>query len=108
MESAGFATEKLYEANSEYSLSVNYLQHHVTSLQTALKFRSPYSNSVDSFSNLPTEVSANFGQANSGQNGVQTGVASIPHSYTNNNISEFHSRKHSRGFSHGGHGKIVF
>ncbi len=99
VESAGFNTEKLYEPNSEYSLSVSYLQHHVASLQTALKFRSPYSNSLDSFANLPTETSVNFNQVN--------GNSQIPHSGTSGNIAEFysshHSRKHSRGFSHGGH-----
>jgi len=100
VESAGFNTEKLYEPNSEYSLSVSYLQHHVASLQTALKFRSPYSNSVDSFANMmPTEASVNFNQV--------SGNCQLPHSGTSGNIAEFysshHSRKHSRGFSHGGH-----
>jgi len=65
LESNGYATASLFTPNSEYSLSVGYLQQTLTSLQTALKYRSPYSDSVESFSNLAFDAkNANLGGSN--------------------------------------------
>ena len=48
LESAGFLTNLLYMPNSDFSLSVSYLQQTLASLQTVLRYRSPYSNQFDS------------------------------------------------------------
>lgn len=91
LEKAGFQTTVLSTPNSEYSLSINYLQQTVTSLQTGLKFRSPYSHSVESFSSLPTEMSVNFNSANGFQNGLTTSGSII------NNGENSHRRVVSTG-----------
>jgi hypothetical protein len=48
LENNGFSTTLLFMPNSDFSLSVAYLQSTLASLQTVLRFRSPYSNSFDS------------------------------------------------------------
>ena len=48
LENNGYPTTLLFMPNSDFSLSVAYLQSSLASLQTVLRFRSPYSNSFDS------------------------------------------------------------
>ena len=58
----------LYVKSSDFSLSVNYLQQTMVSIQTSLRFRSPYSCSHDSIAalnaNLPGDLLNNQGQLN--------------------------------------------
>ena len=48
LENNSFPTTLLFMPNSDFSLSVAYLQSSLASLQTVLRFRSPYSTSYDS------------------------------------------------------------
>lgn len=57
LKQSNYPTTSLYVKSSDFSLSVNYLQQTMSSIQTSLRYRSPYSCSYDSLaainSNLP-------------------------------------------------------
>lgn len=52
LKNAGLPTSLLFQQTSDYSLSVSYLKQTLLSLQTVIKFRSPYSNSFESLVSL--------------------------------------------------------
>jgi hypothetical protein len=58
LEKSGFQTSALFNQNKDFSLSFSYLQQTVKTVQSALKYRSPYSNSFDSLSNIRHEASS--------------------------------------------------
>jgi hypothetical protein len=87
LENEGFSTTMMFIPNSDYSLSVSYLHQTISSLQTVLRFRSPYSNSVDSiaaFNNIPTSTSVNSGIGVAG-GGSATGGADRYYTKTTKN-----------------------
>ena len=93
LEQHGFSTTFLFMANSDYSLSVSYLQQTLATLQTVLRFRSPYSNSYDSIVAFnPAATAAANGDANTNVDAAFTSNHHAKNSGTYNN-------SHSRGFS---------
>jgi hypothetical protein len=62
LKNAGVSTTSLFQQSSDYSLSVSYLQQTMLSIQTVLKFRSPYSNSYESLVAL-SQLDLNGGAA---------------------------------------------
>jgi hypothetical protein len=57
LDKSGFQSIGLFNQSKDFSLSFNYLQQTIKTVQTALKYRSPYSNSFDSLSNIRHEIS---------------------------------------------------
>lgn len=65
LENAGYSTTLLFMPNSDYSLSVSYLQQTLNPIQTALRFRSPYSYSYDSIAAIIPGEDANSSEPTS-------------------------------------------
>ena len=88
LETAGYSTTLLFMPNSDYSLSVSYLQQTLNPIQTALRFRSPYSYSYDSIAAMvPGE------DANSSEQPTTTTTSHLYHHHRD--ISKTHTRGYS-------------